>query len=198
MENEPMSPVWIRRAFILSVIAAIAWAVVSLTSVIEREAKDYIDVMVLAPFALTGIAFMSLHVLQRDALNQTRLGRVSFAVSAAAMASLLVSQSTIAAGSDRLLWLGFPVGALFWLVGFALYGYATAKAGVLPAKIGIGLAIAEPLTIALGIALSPIVPLADSGSFSGAIGHSAVWLGIAWLLHGLSVRPQPEHSLAAG
>jgi hypothetical protein len=175
---------------------ALAWTAVSVTSLIEREPKDYIDAMVLVPFALTGIAFLSLHQLQRDALGRSRLGRISIWVSAAATLSLVVSQSTIVAGSDRLLWLGFPVGALAWLAGFGLYGYATAKAGVLPPKIGLGIAIAEPLTIALGVALSPLVPLSDSGNFSGAIGHSLVWFGIAWLLSGRARRPQSGPSFA--
>jgi hypothetical protein len=184
----------IRRALLIAVITAIAWAAISVTSLIEREPKDYIDAMVLVPFTLTGIAFLSLHQLQRDALSRTRLGRISFWVSAAAMVSLVISQSTIVAGSEWLLWLGFPVGALAWLAGFGLYGYATAKAGVLPPRIGLGIAIAEPLTIAFGVALSPFVPLSDSGNFSGAIGHSLVWCGIAWLLFGMARRAQPGQS----
>lgn len=198
VEYVEMSLIWIRRATIASVITAVAWTVLSVTSLIEREARDYIDAMMLVPLALTGVAFLSLHQIQRDTLNRSRLGRVSFVIGAAAMVILLIAQSTIVAGTDRLLWLGFPVGALGWLVGFALYGYATAKAGVLPARIGIGIAVAEPLTIMLGWAFSPLVPLSESGNFSGAIGHGAVWFGIAWLLYGLAARPQPERSLATG
>jgi len=185
-----MSLSLVRRTLFLAVITAVTWTAVSVTSLIERESKAYIDAMVLVPFALTALSFVGLHLLQRHALG--RFGRVSFGIAAAAMVSLLISQSTIVAGSERLLWLGFPVGALAWLVGFALYGYATAKAGVLPPLIGIGLAVAEPVTIALGVALSPIAPLSDSGNFSGAIGHAVIWFGIAWLLAGLASRTDPE------
>ena len=44
------------------------------------------------------------------------------------------------------------------------------------------LALSEPPAVLAGLALSPIVPLSESGSYSGAVAHGIVWLAVGSVL----------------
>jgi hypothetical protein len=166
----------VRKCGLLSLAAGVAWSTMSLLSLLIDEPTRLLDTLMVVPLALTALAFLTLHPLQRDRLG--RLGQWGYRLSVGAFALLFVSQAIIVAGVDRLYWLGFPVAAGIWFVGFLIYGIATARAGVLVPWIGIAIGVSQLTAVLFGIALSPISPIADHGDYSGAIGHGIIWLAI--------------------
>jgi hypothetical protein len=162
------------------------------------EPTHLLDALMAIPLALTALAFLALHPLQRDRLG--RLGQWGYRLSVGAFALLFVSQVIVVAAVEQLYWLAFPVAAGIWFVGFLLYGIATARAGVLAPWIGIAIGFSQLAAVLFGIALSPISPIADHGDYSGAIGHGIIWLAIGiTLIRGraftgaaASVRPAPS------
>ena len=164
----------------IAILAGALWCVLSIASLATLDPERYLDVLFLAPFSLTLPVFVGLHLIQRDHLG--RLGRGAFWLSAGTMVAILIGQTGQVVGIDALVWLGFPVGFLGWLAGFALYGVATVRARVLPRWAGWALALSQPLAILLGVAFSPISPLADYGDYSGALAHGLVWMAMGWSL----------------
>jgi hypothetical protein len=65
-----------------------------------------------------------------------------------------------------------------------LGGIALVRTRLLPRWMGAALIAAQPLAILLGLAFSPISPLADHGDYTGALGHGIVWGLIAAALLG--------------
>ena len=65
--------------------------------------------------------------------------------------------------------LGFPGGAVIWAVGLMVFGVATLRAAVFPRFVGIALILLEPGSILTGLALAPISPLHDRGSYSAGV-----------------------------
>ncbi|MBV9355218.1 MAG: hypothetical protein JO023_06775 [Chloroflexi bacterium] len=88
-------------------------------------------------------------------------------------------------GTDALTPLAFPLGPLVWIPAMVLWGVGTARAGVVSRWIGVGLALSEPLTIVLALALAPISPVVDRGSYTGALANGLVLAGIAVALYAL-------------
>jgi len=175
-----------RRSGAVGIVAGALWCVLSIASLATPDPERYLDALFLAPFSLTLPAFVGLHLVQRDHLG--RLGRVGFWLSSAAMTAILIGQMGQVFDVDSLVWLGFPVGLLCWLVGFALYGVATVRAGVLPSWAGLALALAQPLAILFGVVFSPISPVAEYGDYSGALGHGLVWLVVGWALRSVGAQ----------
>ena len=166
----------VRKCGFLSLAAGAAWSTMSLLSLLIDEPTRLLDTLMVVPLALTALAFLTLHPLQRDRLG--RLGQWGYRLSVGAFALLFVSQAIIVAGVERLYWIGFPVAAGIWFAGFLIYGIATARAGVLVPWIGIAIGFSQLTAVLFGIALSPISPIADHGDYTGAIGHGIVWLAV--------------------
>jgi hypothetical protein len=59
--------------------------------------------------------------------------------------------------------LGFPGGAIVWMVGQIAFGIATWRASVLPWYVGLALVLWEPGATAAGLLLAPIAPLHERG-----------------------------------
>jgi hypothetical protein len=168
--------------------------VLGIASLLADNPERYLDALMFAPLLFTSLAFLTLHRLQQSAFG--RFGIAAYRLSIASLVLLLVCQPMLAAGSDRLNWLAFPVAAVAWFFGFLLYGVATIKAKVLPAWMGAAIAFSELFTTLLGIAFSPISPLADHGDYSGATGHGLIWLAIGYTLWTTAARSTP--ATAAG
>ena len=62
--------------------------------------------------------------------------------------------------------LGFPAGALLFMVGLAAFGIGTWRAKVLPRYAAVALMLWEPGSIATGLLLAPISPLHERGTYS--------------------------------
>jgi hypothetical protein len=150
-------------------------------------------VLFLIPYLLTLIALIEMHPRQRDRMG--RLGRVGYRASEGAMIAVLIGQAGIIADVEALTWLSFPIGAVVWFAGFALYGIATVRAKALPAWVGAAIALSQPLTAVAALALSPISPVADHGDFSGAVVHGLVWFAIGRTIFGRSTFIRPDDEL---
>jgi hypothetical protein len=173
----------VRRCGYLALGAGLAWSATSLLSLLFDDPTRLLDVLMVAPLTMTIAAFLALHRFQHDRLG--RLGQWGYRLSLASFLLLFASQAVIIAGIERLYWVGFPVAAGIWFAGFLLYGIATARAGVLAPWIGIAIAVSEVAAALLGVAFSPISPIADHGDYSGALAHGLIWLAIgAALLRG--------------
>ncbi|CAN5828053.1 hypothetical protein BH23CHL2_BH23CHL2_28030 [soil metagenome] len=171
----------VRWGAISAIGASAAWAGLSFESIIRPDPESYRDVLFLIPWTLTAVALCYLHMIQRD--HYGRLGTIGFGVAIGAMAVGGFAMTAVTLGVDSLMFLAFPVSVLSWVVGMAMLGIATIRARVLPRSAGVALILSEPMAIASGLALSPWVELAESGSYSGAIGN-----GVAMLLVGLALR----------
>src|SRR3954469_25624708 len=107
--------VLVRRCGSLSLAAGVSWSIVSALSLLIDDPTRLLDALMAVPLALTALAFLALHPLQRDRLG--RLGQWGYRMSIGAFALLFVSQVIIVAGVERLYWIGFPVAAGIWFVG---------------------------------------------------------------------------------
>jgi hypothetical protein len=179
-----------RKAGAFALLAGVSWTVLSVASLLADEPERSLDALMFAPLLLTSLAFLTVHRVQQSAFG--RFGIATYRLSVASLVLLLICQPVLAAGSDKLNWLAFPIAAVAWFAGFLLYGIATIKAKALPTWIGAAIGLSELLTMLLGIAFSPISPLADHGDYSGAIGHGVVWLAIGYTLWNASTKHEPS------
>ena len=140
------------------------------------------DVVLFAvALVLTAAGLIGLHALQEDGVGL--LGRAGLYVSLAAITARLLGAVVFLAGSTALEWISSP-GVLGMVVGFALYGAATLRAGVLPRWCGAALIVAIPVSLplsvygtslfglvllALGLALLPRRDAAAVGSQSSRV-----------------------------
>jgi len=168
-----------RRGALSGLAATAAWVALGAESVVRGGEMHYRDALWTIPWTLTMITFAHLHVLQRRHNRWTAAAGGAVLVT---MAMLLVGFSGLVLGVDRLAVLGFPLGALLWLVAMVPFGVATARAGVVPVRVGVALALLEPGSILTGLALSPIAGLHERGNFSGGLEKGLVVLVLATAL----------------
>jgi hypothetical protein len=173
-----------RRSPPLALSAGATWGTLGLLSLATPDPARALDVFMLLPLALTPLGIAALHAVQRP--HDGKLGRVGSRLAIGATVAVVLGQVGLLADIDALKWLGFPLGALAFLVGLAAFGGATARAGVLPKPLAYALAGSELLAMAVGVALSPISPLSESGDYTGALAHGAVWLAIGLALRARS------------
>ena len=105
------------------------------------------DVLFVVGILLAVVGLVGFHELQRGSYG--RIGRAGFYTVVVASLIQVVGLVGFLLGSMALEWLVL-VGGLGSLVGFALYGAATLRAGVLPRWCGVALIVALPASIPLG------------------------------------------------
>lgn len=161
--------------------SAVCWIALGIESIVRPQQENYRDLVWMIPFTLTAITFFFVHVVQRS--ESAVFERVSFylVISASSLTFLgnvgvLINQPILAA-------LGFPWGAIIWMIGLIFFGIATWKAKMLPAYVGLSLILLEPGSILTGLALSPISPLHDRGGYSAGVEK-----GLALMLIGFGLR----------
>lgn len=171
-----------RRAGHVAVAASIAWCLQGLVSVLLSDPWAGLDVTMIAPMTLTFFAILGLHLLAFTGTG--RLGTIAVSTFGIAIAAAVPGQIGMAFAIQTLEWLAFPVSAITFVGGLVLVGIAILRARVAPRWIGGALIAAQPITMAIGLALSPISPLVDSGDYTGALGHGIVWALIGSALLG--------------
>ncbi len=153
--------------------ASAAWLVLGGESIFRAETQAYRDGAMLAPWLLA-LASLALFraVLGKGAGTVAHRG---FIVVFVAMAMAVVGQMGLIVDSTPL-----KLFALLGMVGFIggmfTVGIGLWRRGVVPPHLAAALALTQPLTMGAGIAMSPWVPLAESGSYSGAVVHGVTWL----------------------
>lgn len=185
-----MSARFARRAATAGLLGGAAWIALGVESTIRGGSHTYRDAVWSVPWVLTMVCLVGVYVAQRAQLR--RWGRVAFGVLGMAMLLVLAGNAGIVFHIAALRALGFPGGALLWLLVMVPAGVATYRAGVLPRRVGVLLALLEPLSIATGLALSPIAGLYDSGNYSGGIEKGLVVLLVARALGAVVVASRPH------
>jgi hypothetical protein len=166
-----------RRGAVVGLAATVTWLALGAESMLRGGEMHYRDPLQLVPWALTAATFAYLHRAQRRAGG--RLERIGFVATMTAMALAAAGQVGVIADIGWLKALGFPLGALLWLVMLVPFGIGTVRAGVVRRRVGVAIALLEPLSIATGIALAPIAGLHDRGAYSGALEKGLVLLVVA-------------------
>lgn len=169
-----------RIGAVAAAVAAAGFGLLSVHSLLEPGAEHWRDVVMVVPWGLMMVTLAGLHAVQRDAAGRGE--RWAFAAIESVMALNLGLLLAVVVGDRSLTGLAGPAGLLF-VVAMAVFGGATVRAGVLPRRVGLALALAQPAVIVLGVALSPIAPLTDYGSYTGALGHAVVLALVARELH---------------
>ncbi len=176
-----------RTAATVATAGAIGWIVLAGDSILRSEPREYRDALLLVPWILYAVTLVSVHWLQRHRSgNLERWGFRGVMVSAALVG---VAQVDLVIGTEAVQVLGFPLGVLVWTLAMAAFGAGTVRARVFPRRVGWGIALSQPLTIALAVPLSYLgVELADRGGYSGALAHGVVMLVLAAALRDKSRR----------
>lgn len=131
-------------------LSGMVWAVLGFSTVAgflqAIPGREDVVLFVLA-HVLLGAGLVGLHVLQKGSYGL--LGRAGLYVALAAISLRVLGAVVFLAGSAALEWIS-PPATLGMLAGLALYGVATARAGVLPLWYGAALAAAMPVSFPLG------------------------------------------------
>jgi hypothetical protein len=146
---------------------AAVWGAFGLESILRPAQWNARDTIWFVPFAFTAATFWCMHRTQER--SDDRFERLAFY-------SIMIASSLVAVGNIGLTFnltslskLGFPIGALLWMIGMILFGAATLRAGVLPKYAGWAVILFEPGSIVAGLALSPIAPLHERGGYSAGV-----------------------------
>jgi hypothetical protein len=165
-------------ARLLPWLTAAAWLVAGIASLLRDQPTHALDAWMLVPLTLTYLTCSIFAWLWWTDLP--RYGRAGFGTLTLAAPPMVIGQLAAYFDWDSFKWLGFPVAILGWTIGAALFGVALARASFAARWAGYAIALAQPAAIITGVALSPVRELSDYGSYTGAIGHGAIWLAIAW------------------
>lgn len=162
-------------------VAATLWATLGIDSLARPIQDNRRDLIVLVPFLLTTLVLWFIGQMQSP--RGDRLERLSFWVLIIASALTILGGIGDVLHSALLEHLGFPAGPLLWTVGLIVYGIASWRTRIFPRYVALTLILFEPASILTGVALSPIAPLHDSGSYTGGLEKA-----VAVMILGLAIR----------
>jgi len=179
------NPKAVERGFWCGVFAFVTWSAMGVESVLRPFQDNRRDTYWVLPFVLTVATFYYVHIIQRrplsyrdrglhhraDRVRLDLLGNIGLQFNLKALESL-----------------GFPGGAMVWLVGLVCFGIGTLMAGLLPKYAGWALILLEPSSILAALALSPVAPLLPRGAYSGNVGK-----GLAMGIVALALRKVVRH-----
>lgn len=171
---------WRRYLPAVALFGGLAWAALGLESIVRPHQEGYRNTLIYIPWIPTMALIYGVHDLHRGL--GSRFERWAAGVLLGAMALVVVSQPAFIFHTDLLM--PFAIGGFIgFLVGTVALGIAVYRLKVMPRALALGLALTQLGTMAMGVALSPWVPLADDGSYSGAVVHGVVFTSIAvWLI----------------
>ncbi|CAA9476103.1 MAG: hypothetical protein AVDCRST_MAG25-2426 [uncultured Rubrobacteraceae bacterium] len=149
-----------------AVLSGVMWwvqALLELAGVVGEEGESpWLTISFIVALLLLLAGMVGFHAVQKGSYG--RLGRAGFyTVIAAGVVILIPNLVFLLSGST--IEVLFPIALLGLLVGFALYGVATWRAGVLPRWCGVVFVVAFPITTALGA-------------------YGNLWFGLVWLALG--------------
>ena len=148
-------------------LAAVCWVILGVESIVRPEQENYRDGLWMVPWVITAVTICYVHGVNRA--RPSGLEMLGFWVLIVSMALVFLGNLGLLIDAPMLAVLSFPFGALLWIVTMLVFGVATWKTKVLPWYVGLALILFEPLSIATGLALSPIAPLHDRGGYSAGV-----------------------------
>jgi hypothetical protein len=155
----------------LGIAAGLIWIASGILAIVyqgEHEPGTTADYLVEGTFvagvAVTSLLLLSVHSLQRDAVG--RLGRAGVMAFIAASSVQVIATVASLAGARQLEVLVFPA-LLVLLVALVAYGASTWNAKRFPKWVAIGMMIALPVSVALGL-------------YGGNILFGAFWIGVGF------------------
>lgn len=161
-----------RRGALYGGISAVLWIVLGIDSIVRPVQDDRREVFWWFPAFFMLLTIIAVHRVQRR--QDLRMERYSYWVVMIAWVLVYLGNLGLVFNVPVLLPLGFPGGAIVGAVGLIVFGVATWRARVLHWSAGLAFILWEPGSIATGLALAPISPLRDRGSYSAGI-----WKGFA-------------------
>jgi hypothetical protein len=159
----------VRAAAVCGLGASASFAFVAIHSLLVPEPQDWRNAAMLLPWVLTMALLAGVQAAQ--SARASRSCRWAFWTTEVGMAANGALLLAVVLGEDDYRWVAGPAG-LVWVVGMLWFGVCNARNGTLPRIVGIAIAAAEPAVVVIGVSLSPIAPLSDYGSYTGAIGHT--------------------------
>ena len=165
---------------------AFCWAAMGVESVLRPWQDNRRDTFWMLPFVLTMFAFYCAHRVQE---GRTKWEAPAFWTVMIASALTFLGSVGLQLNIASLKSLGFPGGAILWMLGLIAFGIGTWKAGVLHRSAALALVLLEPASILCALALSPIAPLLERGAYSGNIGKGAAVAIVASALQRLRRNP---------
>ena len=178
-EAEPSDVKFARTGLWCSIAAFITWFGMGVESIMRPWQDNRRDTFWLLPFCFTMAAFICVHRVQR---GRSRTEAIGFWIVMAASALVLAGSIGLQLNIAGLKWLGFPGGAMVWLVGLVCFGIGTLMARTLPWYAGVALILFEPASILAAFALRHYAPLLERGAYSGNVGKGLAMLVIAFAL----------------
>jgi hypothetical protein len=157
--------------------AFVTWFGMGVESILRPFQDNRRETFWVLPFLLTFAAFCFLHRVQR---GRSRTEAVGFILVIIASVLVLLGNIGLQLNIHTFDAMGFPGGAITWLIGLGCFGIGTIKARVVPPYAGWALILLEPGSILAAMALSPIAPLLERGAYSGNVGKG-VAMGIVAL-----------------
>lgn len=151
-------------------------------SIIRPVQDNRRDVLWFLPFLSFVVGYLSLGAIQKRA--KRRYERAAFYVLVLASVAVALGQLGIVLEIPALQRLGFPGGAIVWMLGQIAYGVATWRVHLFPRYVALALILWEPGSILTGVLLAPISPLRDRGAYSAGLekGVGTLFLGIGlWI-----------------
>lgn len=140
---------WIRWGGLAAMLGGVVFVTDTvLTRTVADPTEDrWPDILFVVGILLVVVGLVGFHELHRGSYG--RIGRAGFYTVVVASLIQVVGLVGFLLGSMALEWL-ILVGGLGSLVGFALYGAAILRAGLLPRWCGVAIIVALPASIPLG------------------------------------------------
>ncbi len=163
----------------IGIAAGVAWLALGLESILNPGREGYRNVAFLAPWLLTIPTVWELY--RRQSAKHSRALKAGVAIVLGALAVGVVGQPGLFLDIAPLK--AFALLAFIgFLVGTIVLGVASYRAGILPKRLAVAVALTQVGTMAVGLALSPWIGLEEDGAYSGAVVHGIVFLSAgAWL-----------------
>ncbi|MGE3072979.1 MAG: hypothetical protein AB7N24_02560 [Dehalococcoidia bacterium] len=162
---------------VISFVAGFAWLAFGFESIVRPGQYDYRNTLIFLPWLPSMAVVYWLHAERPATAGRVRTfgGRLLLA----AMAVVVIGQPGIIFDFEPLL--AFAIaGFIGFVFGTLAFGLGLYLDRALPAPLALSVMLTQVGTMAMGVALSPWVPLEDDGSYSGAIVHGFVFTALAF------------------
>jgi hypothetical protein len=153
-------------------ISTAAWMAIGMDSILRPVQDNRRDVFWWLPFGLIVLTIVAVHRVQRS--RGLRMERYAYYTLMGASALAFLGNLGVMFHNSLLATMGFPGGAIVFMIGLVAFGIATWRARVFPLYVAMALILWEPGSIATGLLLAPISPLRDRGAYSAGL-----WKGLA-------------------